>query len=42
MEYYDIPTAEALKELGTDERGLTADEALKRRQEHGPNALAAK
>ena len=42
MEYYDIPTAEALKELGTDERGLAADEAQKRRQEHGPNALAAK
>ena len=37
--YYQLSPAQVLEDLGTSPKGLTADEAGRRRAEHGPNVL---
>ena len=40
-EYYRMKVTEILETLGTSEKGLSAEEAGKRLEEHGPNELTA-
>ncbi len=42
MNYYDISKEETMTKLGASESGLDEEQAKIRRQQYGPNALAAK
>jgi len=39
--WHTLRTADVLKELGTDDTGLSSEEALRRLERHGPNELQA-